>query len=507
MLFNSWGYIFIYLFLGIPLFWLCPQRLRVPFIVVASLAFYSMWRWEFSLLMVFAALVDFFVARRIYTSSSDLSRKYWLWVSIFINLGMLLFFKYTYFVYDNVRIVTSLFGLHLKSLQEVGVQIILPLGISFFTFQTLNYTIDVYRRVLVPTPHFSTFLAYVTFWPHLMAGPILRASEVIPQLENERRRRFDRTAWFDITQGLQLVCSGLFKKVVIADNLAPKVDAAFALNSNLLSGLDVWVAAFLFGFQIYFDFAGYSDIAIGSARMLGVKIPDNFNWPYLATSPRDFWKRWHISLSEWIRDYLYLPLTGQKFVRHEDGQSKGLAVAVDEKNSGSQTTSAKNRDRALFATWFIMGLWHGAGWNFVIWGLYHAGLIYLYRSIRPLKNLENNYPWLARTLMLPLIMLGWIPFRSESVTKTFEMFSIALNPMRYSLTHRVVQYYAYPSVMVLIFASWACFIIWSKTSYASQRDLPPRSRELVATVFLMAVEVMLVIAYLRPVRQFIYFQF
>ena len=291
MLFSSWGYL-LFLAFFVILHWLLPYGARIGMIVVASLCFYAMWRIEFCLLLIFSAGVDFICARQIDSTEDARWRKAWVATSLVINLGLLAFFKYTYFVLSNINAISLKVGYGIIPFEQWRFRIILPLGISFYTFQTISYTIDVYRKVIKPTDHFLTFLAYVIFWPQLIAGPILRAGEVIPQLKTHRR--FSAKL---INEGLWLLLAGLFMKVVIADNLNDMVAFWFNADPHSLTAIDVWIAAFLFGMQIYCDFGGYSNIAIGSAKMLGIHLPDNFIWPYLAKSPKEFWQRWHISLS------------------------------------------------------------------------------------------------------------------------------------------------------------------------------------------------------------------
>jgi D-alanyl-lipoteichoic acid acyltransferase DltB (MBOAT superfamily) len=259
-----------------------------------------------------------------------------------------------------------------------------------------------------------------------------------------------------------------------------------------MTALDVWVATFLFGFQIYCDFAGYSDIAIGSARVLGLRFPENFDWPYMATSPKDFWKRWHISLSAWIRDYLYLPLTGQPFrTRSVDG--------IDVAAGGS----GQGKDRALVGTWFIMGLWHGAGWNFAIWGLYHALVIYLYRVIKPLGALPRKAPALAWAVLLPISMASWIPFRAHSVEQTVSMCARLLDPSAYTAAGRAVAGYSYLAVTLLVVAMLISRLV-DRGMPRLRLAVPLRSA---ATAVTMAVMVAAVLMLMRDVKQFIYFQF
>jgi D-alanyl-lipoteichoic acid acyltransferase DltB (MBOAT superfamily) len=250
-----------------------------------------------------------------------------------------------------------------------------------------------------------------------VAGPILRAHEIVPQLENYRRP----TAG-EVVHGLEEILQGLFKKLALADTIAQIVDEGFKIPVAQLGTLDIWTLAFAFGFQIYFDFSGYSQIALGSARVMGFHFPPNFMWPYLAVSPREFWNRWHISLSSWIRDYLYVPLQGVEFRRGERG------LGTEEATQASEG----RRTFALFATWFIMGLWHGANWTFAIWGLWHATMVYLHRVTEPLRT---KLPTAVRTyggwlVTLPMAMLGWIYFRCQDVGDATRMVLIAFDPTR-----------------------------------------------------------------------------
>lgn len=491
MLFNSWGYVLL-LLLAVPLHWALPgNRWRQPVLCALSLAFYAMWRWDFTLLVVFSALVDYVCSLRIGATQDPRRRKAWLLVSLVINFGLLVGFKYTYFLWDNVRLAAGAAGVELPRLQDVGVDILLPLGISFYTFQTVSYTIDCYRGVVRPTRDFVLFLTYVMFWPQLIAGPVLRADEVIPGLSRERRWN---AAWG--AEGVALVVSGLFKKVVLADNLAPMVDEAFALPAAALTAPDTWVANALFGFQIYFDFSGYSDIAIGSALLLGLRFPDNFDWPYMARSPREFWARWHISLSSWIRDYLYLPLTGERFRTRSTG---GIAVAA----TGDSGASEARRNGALLLTWFIMGLWHGAAWTFALWGLYHASLILLYRLVKPLRELPERRPALAWALMFPLAVAGWVAFRAQDMAQALGMFGRLLTPAAYTLRGRAVDMYAYFWAAAIAAGMTALWLLQRRARGA--QDFAPVPRPLLALS--LAVMTCAVLLCMRQVKQFIYFQF
>lgn len=279
----------------------------------------------------------------------------------------------------------------------------------------MSYVFDVYRGVYKAERDFLLFCNYVIFFPLLVAGPILRASEVIPQLR--QRPQFHGEQF---TAGLKRILYGLFLKVVLADPIGGLVNDAVQVGPAAVGAMDVWAIAILFGFQIYFDFSAYSSIAIGSAALLGIRFPENFNFPYLATSPKEFWTRWHISLSSWIRDYLYLPLSGTK------GRQKtvnGLAEVIDD-------THGHRRVFALFVTWAIMGFWHGANWTFVLWGLWHAGVVMLFR----IKNRLRPAPvpaWLGWLATFPLVMLGWVPFRIGTVGDALAMWAKVATPSQY----------------------------------------------------------------------------
>ena len=376
----------------------------------------------------------------------------------------------------------------MPSLQDLGVHIILPLGISFYTFQTVSYTIDVYRGVIKPIGDFWTFLTYVTYWPQLVAGPILRVGEVAPQMQRERF-----FSWKDFNWGAYRILIGLFKKAVLSDNLAPMVERVFAMDPARLSALDVWVGALLFGFQIYFDFGGYSDIALGSGRMMGIYFEENFAWPYLAISPKHFWQRWHISLSSWIRDYLYLPLAGQRFQTQSAG---GIAIAASEPKK-------KNSLLPLFLTWFIMGLWHGAAWHFAAWGVYHAFLIYIYRVWTPLQKLVVRWPVAAWALIMALVTAGWVFFRAQSMAQALILFGTLLNPRAYIFGANILDAEWYVCALMVL-AGMLCL---RGLTWFFQKSPVLKTGLSWSHLFVLTGLTFFIIVYLRPLRPFIYFQF
>jgi D-alanyl-lipoteichoic acid acyltransferase DltB (MBOAT superfamily) len=491
MIFNSVTYL-IFLALFIPLYWWLQDRPRLWLIFAGSLLFYGFWRYEFILVMLGSICVDYWMARLIDGAGGGRRRKLLLAVTLSLNLGLLCFFKYALFLADNANTLAALLGI---AQIPLAMKIILPLGISFYTFHSMSYVFDVYRGFTRAQRDFLLFANYVIFFPQLVAGPILRAREVIWQIKERPRFQLDF-----ITEGARLILSGLFLKVVLADNIAGLVDNGFAAPAASLGTVDVWTLAFLFGFQIYFDFAGYSQVAMGSARLLGVSFPANFNFPYVATSPRDFWKRWHISLSSWIRDYLYLPLCGSK-VRQPPHSTDGLAEATE---GHVENVGPIRKTYALFLTWALMGLWHGANWTFVLWGLWHAGLIFLYRVLSPHLSFSSKLGATAGWLCtLPLVMLGWIPFRAQSLSTALGMMRTAFDPSALAVPLALSRqtYIVAALVMGLILAAYL----------VKSRVLPLLARmrlaSHVADVLSLAVMVALVFVYLRPIRQFIYFQF
>ena len=486
MIFNSVTFL-IFLAVTVGLYWVLPKRARLWMLFLSSVVFYGFWRVEFVPVMLLSAFTDYAVALRLARAEAPRVRKVLLGMSLVVNMGLLLYFKYLIFFVDNAMSLAALVGVEADPILW---NIILPLGISFYTFQTISYAVDVYRGFIEPERDFVLYAVYVTFFPQLVAGPVLRAREVIPQLTERPAFSSD-----DLAAGLRRVLYGLFLKVVLADNVAGFVDAGYAIDPSALSALDVWTLAFLFGLQIYFDFSAYSHIAIGAARMMGIVFPENFAFPYTATSPRDFWKRWHISLSSWIRDYVYLPLSG---VAVRDRSTGGLAVAVDEPTQSKKT-------QALFLTWAIMGLWHGAAWTFVLWGVYHAVFIYVYRRFEPFlawvpERLRGVGGW---AVTLPVAMLSWVPFRADGLGATFTMYGALLDLSAY--TWLGLDRDAYLVAALLTLATLGAYLAAIYVIPALQRG--PRVVWASVESAAYGVAIALVFIFLRPITQFIYFQF
>ena len=377
MLFNSIEYLFFFIIV-IVLYWSLANKKLIfqnTLLLIASYVFYGWWDYRFLTLIFISTFVDFFIAREIHLTQKTGQRKLLLSFSLIINLGMLGFFKYyNFFINSWINLVQGL-GYHVNSTTTLS--IILPVGISFYTFQTLSYTLDVYHKRLSPTNSFINFATFVSLFPQLVAGPIERAKNLIPQIE--KARSFSKEKF---SEGINLIIWGLFKKVVVADSLAPLVDKIF-LDPTLYDGGTLLLGIFYFTFQIYCDFSGYSDIAIGTARCLGFDFMTNFNYPYFAKNIGDFWRRWHISLSSWFRDYVFIPLGGSKV---------------------STTLFVRN----ILVVFLISGLWHGANWTFVFWGLTHSLIYFITRYFiifpQTFKYKEN----ISMTLTFLAVMFAWV---------------------------------------------------------------------------------------------------
>jgi alginate O-acetyltransferase complex protein AlgI len=374
-------------------------KLQNLLIVVSSYVFYGWWDWRFLSLIIFSTIVDFSIGNKLRSEKSLSRRKIFLWSSIVVNLGFLGFFKYYNFFLDNFITAFSFFG---TELQPNTLNIILPVGISFYTFQTLSYTIDVYNRKLNPTKDFTAFSAFVCFFPQLVAGPIERATHLLPQFKRKREFNYSKSV-----DGMRQILWGLFKKIVVADNCAEYANQIFN-NSAGHSGVTLLIGALFFTFQIYGDFSGYSDIAIGTSRLFGFDLMQNFKFPYFSRDIAEFWRRWHISLSTWFRDYLYIPLGGSK---------------------GGTWMKVRN----TFIIFIVSGFWHGANWTFIAWGALNACY---FLPILLTKNNRNNMSTVAENKIFPtlkelfsilltfcLTMFAWILFRSENLSHAFQFSS------------------------------------------------------------------------------------
>lgn len=384
------------------IYWLLlGKRLKAQnaFLFLSSYFFYACWDWRFLFLLLFSTLLDFFIGLKLETQNGDSKRKFWFWLSIIINLGFLGFFKYYNFFVESFASMLLKFGFQANLWT---LKIILPVGISFYTFHGLSYVIDVYKRRIEPERNFIDYGVFVSFFPLLVAGPIERATHLLPQIKRPRVFNYQNAI-----DGLRQILWGLFKKIVVADSCAKYANIIFNDSSDY-SGSTLALGAILFSFQIYGDFSGYSDIALGTARLLGIDLIKNFSYPYFSRDIGEFWRRWHISLSSWFRDYVYIPLGGSR---------------------GSKTKQVRN----VFVIFLLSGFWHGANWTFIFWGFLHA--LYFIPLMLANRN-KNNVEIVATNNCLPsikdffnivstfvLVAFAWIFFRANDLQHAFSIVS------------------------------------------------------------------------------------
>jgi alginate O-acetyltransferase complex protein AlgI len=476
MLFNSFQF-FIFLPLVFVGYWyIFKNSLRGQniFILVASYVFYAWWDYRFLSLIVISTLIDFFAGIALEKASNQSKRKLFLGISITANLGFLGFFKYYNFFIESWVEAWSLFDVEM---QTSTLQIILPVGISFYTFQTLSYTIDVYRRQMKPTHNFVDFAAFVAFFPQLVAGPIERASNLLPQFFKKREFKF-KTA----VSGLHLIVWGLFKKIVIADSCAIFVNEIFS-NYEQMNALSLILGSIYFAFQIYGDFSGYSDIAIGTARLFGFNLMQNFKYPYFSRDIAEFWRRWHISLTTWFRDYVYIPL------------------------GGSRVNKLK-QIRNVFIVFLISGFWHGANWTFVFWGLLNSLFFIplllfnknrIHTNALVITNLNQGIrQFLAIVFTFALTCFAWVFFRADSILIAFNYLNRILNFDFYIQYLRIDRY----SVELLILIGVFVIIEW----FNKCKEEPISGKYSLFKLILVVLGIITLGSYSNP-QDFIYFQF
>ncbi|WP_339634635.1 MBOAT family O-acyltransferase, partial [Bizionia echini] len=444
--------------------------------LIASYVFYGWWDWRFLFLIMFSTLVDYLIGYQMAKSEKLQIRKVLLWVSIFVNIGLLGFFKYFNFFIDNFVVAFSFFGF---SIQPNTLNIILPIGISFYTFQTLSYTIDVYRSKLEPTKNFIEFAAFVSFFPQLVAGPIERANNLLPQF-----KLFKQFKSSQAIDGLRQILWGLFKKIVIADNCAQFANDIFE-NYTSYSSATLFLGAIYFAFQIYGDFSGYSDIAIGTARLFGFNLKQNFALPYFSRDIAEFWRRWHISLSTWFRDYVYIPLGG----------SRGSRI---------------NQIRNVFIIFLVSGFWHGANWTFLVWGFLNACYflpIMLSKKNRIHINVVANRSKLPSSKELfqmiftfLITLIAWIFFRSDSVTIALyyirQMGKMSLNVMEKLKLERFA-FEILPLIVLLLIIEW----------FTRHQEHPLKQIKYPTLISIMLIVFIFVFGSFSNLQEFIYFQF
>ena len=451
-----------------------PHKGQNRLLLIASYYFYGSWDWRFLSLILITTIVDYFCGIKISSTTDRSTRLHFLRCSIGINLGLLGVFKYFNFFAENLVGLLNVFGMQANM---TTLNIILPVGISFYTFQTLSYTIDIYYGKIKPTRNFWDFALFVAYFPQLVAGPIERAANLLPQINQPRQLKLEQ-----FYQGCYLFFWGLFLKMFVADNLAQIVDRIFATSTGF-QPTDAIVGAYAFSFQIFGDFAGYSNMARGISKILGIEIMNNFLAPFLAANPRDFWRRWHISLSTWLRDYLYIPLGGNK--------------------SNSFLTL-----RNLMITMLLGGLWHGASWVFVVWGLYHGILLVIHRMWSSSRKstvsgvLSVVRRGLSILIFFHLTCLGFLIFRSQSLSQLGEMLGACLAPWSQSevgsllLQLREVLFFTF----IVIFVQLIQFVENNELAMLKQRSI-------IRALFYVVLFYMIIIYGVTGGKEFIYFQF
>ncbi|NRD23504.1 MBOAT family protein [Winogradskyella litoriviva] len=482
MLFNSIDFA-VFLPIVFILYWFVTQKnLKYQnfLIVLASYVFYGWWDWRFLSLIVFSTIVDYSIGILLSKEENNRKRIILLWCSIIVNLGFLGFFKYYNFFLDNLITAFTLFG---QELNVSSLKIILPVGISFYTFQTLSYTIDVYKKKLTPTKDFIAFSAFVSFFPQLVAGPIERATNLLPQFYTKRKFEYSKAV-----DGLRQILWGLFKKIVIADNSARFANEFFN-NYNDYGGSGLLLGAIFFTFQIYGDFSGYSDIAIGTSRLFGFNLKQNFAFPYFSRDIAEFWRRWHISLSTWFRDYLYIPLGGSR---------GGTSMKV----------------RNTFIIFIVSGFWHGSNWTFIVWGLlnaiYFLPLLLMNRNrnnigisaegklFAPLKDILN----ISVTFLLTVI--AWVFFRADNISHAINYLSTIFSKSLFSIPEFSNRQLAIETLVLIVFL---VVIEWlgRETQYGIEKFgfKWPRSLRLGFYILLIC----LIFLFIGKEQEFIYFQF
>ncbi len=467
MLFNS----LIFVLFGIVFFSVSgiigtKIKGRLIWLVIASFFFYGWWDWRFLFLIIFSGLVDFYAALGM--EKRPERKKFFLVFSLLANIGSLSLFKYSGFIAENLDILLGFEGNFSFATHIPKFFLITPVGISFYTFQSMSYTFDVYRNKLKPTKDVVHFFAYLSMFPQLVAGPIVRAKTMLPQLLEVRPVPKEQR-W----SGLQLVVKGYFKKMVIADNLAPIVVAAFNSPETNPSSMFWWGAIIAFAFQIYCDFSGYTDIAIGLAKWMGYELPQNFNHPYVSTSLREFWSRWHISLSTWFRDYLYIPLGGNR---------KG-----------------KIREHAnLWITMIVSAFWHGAAWTFVMWGVVHAFFSSIEKITKWTEKMTANIVLkiVAWGIVTVQILIAWVFFRANSISQAWDIIQIMFS----FKGEKYLGWGLNGSIFISVMVVW-------ETTFVFKRGQKIRQRYPAFDIAFYALLIAVIIFFRGSGNEFIYFQF
>ena len=474
MLFNSLAFL-LFLPVVFGLYWSFRSAVgQNRVVVVASMFFYGWWNWRFLLLMVATCVADYWFAQAIERSAYRKRRKHWLLAAIVVNMGLLGVFKYFNFFADNLAEIFSWLGIRADI---PTLHIILPIGISFYTFQLTAYVVDVYRGQLRACRSLELFLSFICFFPQLVAGPIERGANLLPQFAE--KRVFDYSFAVD---GMRLFLWGLMKKMLVADNCAPVADYVFG-NYQSLATVDLWIGLFAFTVQVYCDFSGYSDMAIGLGRMFGFRFPENFDYPYCAKSVTEFWRRWHMTLGGWFRDYVYIPLGGNR---------RGKWCQL----------------RNILVVWFLTGFWHGADWQFIVWGLMYAVLLML-EKLFLLEKLEHAPKVLRHIYVLFFTLMGFVIFNANSISAAFLDIGGLFGANGTALSSPEAIYYLKSYAPVLIFGAVASTPLFSVLKEKAKSKKPLCNAAKLLLPIVLCAGLLLCTAYLvdGSFSPFLYFRF
>ncbi len=479
MLFNSLEFMFFLPIVFLIYWFLNRQKLQYQnlFLLAISYFFYSCWDWRFMFLLLFSTVLDYFTAIKMSESKTDVEKKVWFWISIIINLGFLGVFKYYNFFADSFATALANIGLQTNFWT---IQVILPIGISFYTFHGLSYVIDIYKGRISPEKNFVSYSLFVSYFPLLVAGPIERATHLLPQIK--KRRIFN---YAQVVDGLRQILWGFFKKMVIADNCAEYANLMFD-HPNQYNGSSLFLGGIFFAFQIYGDFSGYSDIALGASKLLGIDLLKNFNYPYFSRDIAEFWRRWHISLSSWFKDYLYFPFGGSK---------GGVWLKV----------------RNTFIIFIVSGFWHGANWTFIVWGLLNA--LFIMPSI-VLSTNRSNIDIVAKGKIFPnlkevfqisttflLATFAWIFFRAKSLYEAFYYINSLFSKSLFQLPSKRPSFAIISLLFLFIFIEWT-----GRENEFGLQKTGFNSKQMLRWI-LYIILVLIIYIFAGKEQEFIYFQF
>lgn len=473
MVFSTTLFLLYFLPIFLLVYNLVGKEWKNIVILIASIFFYSWGAPKFVFVIVGSTILDFYLVRQIYRSSKLKLRKILLGVSIFMNLGLLAYFKYSNFFVENVNSVLGSLGVT----ELAWTSVVLPIGISFYTFQTLTYSVDVYRKVHAPLEKVIDYLMYIMSFPQMIAGPIVRFSSIADQITNRKEVVDDKLI------GFYRFCIGLAKKVLIANVMAEQADLIFDSDLSQMSMGAAWIGMLAYTFQIYFDFSGYSDMAIGLGRMMGFRFPENFDSPYISKNISEFWRRWHITLGAFMRDYLYIPLGGNR---------------------------VKSRGRLFFNLWIVFllsGLWHGASWNFVIWGAYH-GLFLILDRLFLIRILNKTGAFFSTLFTFFIVMIGWVIFRLEDLA-SIKVYLIKLFSFDFNLAINPIPSFWFITILAIFFSIFTAFKVGKKVEVfvLFQEKLKISNHLVLTSVSIVLLLLSLISITSSGFNPFIYFRF